>query len=395
MKANLFRALASATLALLVSSAAIGGSITAVMAPSTAVVGHPVTITIQGRGPCSAIAVNYNTAGIAVTTYSTASFPFSPPPHTYVAAGTKTVLVTATGNCTGRATTTITVTAAPPPPPPPTSGGFVVPESLRRLCGIVPCAATATAFLRPTLSGSPSDSVQPGQVLMVSGFSLGTSPGSIRMRLPNGSPANVTVTSWSPFAVTGTLDDSITGVRDGDAQVIVQRSDNVLSNALAIHFRARREETLVPPRYVSVVSCADAAVVTQCDASNHVYTERIDFARIFGGSLRLPDQPLGDAAYSGRHENFWDDFGASGTDSIAFDLPEGFAINATTIGAASGSDAIDNSRFHNGSIHTTLPAAGTQRGTIRVDWRIGGGSGAIDYDGILLADGPAGIELPR
>ena len=65
--------------ALSAATTARAGSVTAVTAPASVVVGHPVTISIQGRGPCGAVTVNYNTALTTVLTYAPATFPFSPP----------------------------------------------------------------------------------------------------------------------------------------------------------------------------------------------------------------------------------------------------------------------------------------------------------------------------
>ena len=140
---------------------------------------------------------------------------------------------------------------------------------------------------------------------------------------------------------------------------------------------------------MTILTCADAAVITQCDGSNHVFSERIDFARIGGSSLRNPDRPWGDAAYSGDHMNFWDDFGASGTDRIQFDLPEGFVLDPESLDIVHDGFA---TRV-NASVHTTLPAAGTRRGTITVTWTLGGGDSHVSYDGVLMANGPFGIEL--
>lgn len=373
--------------ALAAASTARAGSITGVTAPPTAVVGHPVTITIQGRGPCSAVTVNYNTAGTTVLTFPVVSFPFSPSAHPYAAAGTKTILVTATGNCAGRAMTTISVIAPPPPPPPPTGVDL---SSLAALCARIGCGLLPGVLWRPALTGA-TRSVGPGQMLTISGSFLGSSAGSVRVRLPNGSPASVMVTSWTSSVVTGTLDPRISGVGDGDAQVVVQRADSVMSNSLTVHFVAWRDRQLVPPRYVTVLTCADAAVITQCDASNHIFSERIDFARIGGGSLRSPGQPAGDASYSGDHVNFWDDFGASGTDRIRFDLPEGFVLDPESLAIVS--DAFATSEGRNASVHTTLPAAGTRSGTITVGWSLNGGNSEMPYGGILMASGPIGIPL--
>ncbi|HET9793625.1 MAG TPA: hypothetical protein VFS34_04110 [Thermoanaerobaculia bacterium] len=371
--------------------AARAGSITAVTAPPTAVVGHPVTITIQGRGPCSTIAVNYNTAGTTITTYAAPSFPFSPPPHTYAAAGMKTILVTATGNCTGRATTTITV-AAPPPPTPSTS--FTVSTSLSALCARIGCGASPSAFARPTLNEVAPQTVQPGQMLMISGSFLGASPGVVRIRLPEppvrlGVPRlaepSFHVASWTPFAVTGTLEEGISGFPDGDAQIVVQRSDNVFSNAVAIQFVAAREVVAVPRSYVTVSACGDDAVSRNCLASNDIQGTRYDFATF--GAAAEPLLPAdSSASFSGFHQNYWDDGGCAGMDQYDIRLPDGWIIDSFFPGVRSTVNA---------TFRSTAPFAGRRVGSVIVDWGLTGGDAHIFYGGWFFADGPRGLSLTR
>jgi len=383
-----FRMLAAAVAALGAAGAAHAGSITAVTAPASVVVGNPVTITIQGRGPCSAVAVNYNTAGTTTTTYAAASFPFSLPPHTYAAAGAKTILVTASGNCTGRATTMLTVTPAPSPPP--STATLVVSPSLSALCARVGCGTMTATALRPTLSEVTPGSVRPGQMLMIAGSFLG-SAGTVQFRLPLPPRAILTpyprfhVESWTPFAVTGWLDDAVSGFLDGEAQVVVQRSDHVFSNAVSIRFVAVHEIVPVPRERVTVTSCGDDAVSRNCLASNAIQGTRYDFATFTAAAEPvLPADPS--ASFSGFHQNYWDDGGCSGIDQYDVRLPDGFVIHSFTPGVRSTLNA---------TFRSSDPGTGGRVGSVVVDWALTGGDAHIFYGGWFLADGPRGVSLAR
>lgn len=366
---------------LVAAGAAMGGSITSVAAPPTAVVGSATTITIQGRGPCSTVTVNYNTAGTATLTYPVASFPFSPPPHTYANPGPKTIQVTATGNCTGRVTTTISVATIGTPPMEPT---LAVPPSLQRLCEMISCGPNLGTLIRPTLNGISPASISPGQLLMIDGSFLGAAPGRVQFRLPGGVFGNVAVTSWTQFSVTGTLDPAISGLRDGDAQVVVQRSDNVMSNAISIHFVAARQVVQVPRSFVTVSACGDDAVSRNCYASNDIRGTRFDYAVTFGAADEpfLPADPS--ASFSGFHQNYWDDGGCTGRDQYDLRLPEGWVIASFAPGVRSTLNA---------TFHASPPIAGRRVGSVVVDWSLTGGEAHIFYGGWFFAAGPRGIPL--
>lgn len=382
---------ALAAAALGVSGAASAGSITGVAAPATVVVNGPVTITIQGVGPCSSVSVNYNTALPTVSTFPVTRFPFSPPAHTYAGTGRKTILVTATGNCTGRATTMIDVTPAPPPSPP-TPAGYT-PSSLSRLCALVGCGMISPARLRPSLTSVTPVTVSPGNVIRIEGLFLGEAGGIVRMRLPL--PPNVggalhlepfRVTRWTPFSVEGTLDGNLSGVLDGDAQIVVLRSDNVLSNAVTVHFIAQRDVVAVPNAFVTVASCGDDAVSRNCLASNDIRGTRYDWS-LFGsaaGDPVLPADPT--ASFSGFHQNYWDDGGCAGMDEYELRLPEGWVIHSFTPRVRSTLNA---------TFRSSVPIAGRRVGSVIVDWGLTGGDAHVFYDGWFLADGPRGISLTR
>jgi hypothetical protein len=250
----------------------------------------------------------------------------------------------------------------------------------------VHCDATATALSRPTLSslGQGEDSIQPGRALILSGFSLGTSQGSVRVRLPNGSSATVSIDSWTPSLVTGTLDGSISGVRDGDAQVVVQRSDNVLSNALTVHFVAAREIVQVPNSLVTISSCGDAAVETFCLASTSRAGSRFDFGQLLGGFLEHAAMDH-TASFSGFHQNFWDDFGAAGDDQYDVTVPAGWVIDHFDPGVRTATAGVVQ-RF-------TKTDASPMRSIVRVDWSLPGGAQTLFYGGWFFAAGPRGVPL--
>jgi hypothetical protein len=375
----------------LVAAGAMGGSITSVTAPATTPENVPVTITIQGTGSCSSVIVNYNTAYAGTFTYSVARFPYMPsPPHMYTATGMKTILVTATGNCTGRATRTINVTPPPPPPPPPASSGFVVLQSAQRLCAMISCTQTATTQLRPTLTEVTPTSVSPGQMLMISGYFLGSSPGIVRFRLqPFGGARQLanwtpfTVTSWTSFSVTVTLDERVSGFPDEDAQVVVQRADNVLSNAITVHFVAAREVVPVPRSLVTVSACGDDAVSRNCLASNDIQGTRYDWAT-FGAAAEpiLPSDAS--ASFSGFHQNYWDDGGCMGRDQFDLRLPQGWVIDSFAPGVRSTSNA---------TFHASPPISGRRVGSVVVDWGLTGGDAHIFYGGWFYAAGPRGVPI--
>src|SRR5207237_742342 len=111
------RVVTCAVFGLLIPIAAAAGTVTGVtVAPATAHVGAPVTVTVTGTNPCGAAHVNWGD-GTAIT-YAITGLPSSHT-HAYAQSGAYPIVARGMGNCDGEASTRIEITAPPLPPPPP------------------------------------------------------------------------------------------------------------------------------------------------------------------------------------------------------------------------------------------------------------------------------------
>jgi hypothetical protein len=330
------------------------------VAPSPATVNQPATVTVGGTSPCGAVQIDYGDG--TVTTYPLfAGLPFSQA-HTWTTAGTKTVVATGQGNCSGQATTTVDVGR------PNRAGRFGVNPN--------------TGIVVPMRIKSYFGLSEPGGVAAIAGQGFGQTRGTVVALLKawNGGNRSVplTVTGWSPTLIEVEWPADLAGVRDQADAVVQARHANAIDRTeWKVFFRAEVDYQVLPMSRVRVVTCSDDGNYNHCNS-----TERD------GDSCALsqgyhPGVPKCAGSFVGMHYNCSGAIGNDkGTDEFEVRLRNGWAI--------AGFDFQKSTE--GGAVQTPAAPSGSASWNPRVAWAVTPAD-RISYCAFIHISGPKGVPF--
>ncbi len=221
--------------------------------PMSPIVNQAATVTVTGQDPCGAVNMDFGD-GVAQT-YPIGGLPFITQ-HTWTTTGSKAIIATGQGNCTGQATVTIQVTQ---------SGN----TNVAQLCARVNCGERPKmSFLKPEITAMFGFNT-PGGILALAGKNFGTTPGSVVATLKTWSGESIQrtleVTEWTSTMVGVRWPADIRGVRQ-QSGALALTSAGGKRDWRSVTFSPEPDFKTLPQADVQVVSCGTDGNRDRCNS---------------------------------------------------------------------------------------------------------------------------------